>query len=95
MSRFSQKLEKVAAQMDGSAGPLNDLLMEGYTTVVWRKSWDACPTCQALDGRTWALADFVRGLFYDAPIMERGHVNDRCSVLVSGPNLPDVDVVAY
>ena len=87
---------KLAAQMDGSAGPLNDLLMEGYTRVVWKKSWDACPICQARDGRTWALSDFVRGLFYDAPIFERGHVNDRCSVLVSGPNgLPDVEVWAF
>jgi len=97
MGRFAKKLAavKLAGIQDESEGQLRDLMARGYTDVMWNKSWDPCPHCINLHGRRWRLIDFVANLRFSAPVFEKSHPNCRCSVIVSGPNLSDEEVLAF
>lgn len=92
-----------AAPQDVSLPVLQDLLGKGYDTTVWQTypaSTD--PICVAKNGDRVPLADFISGLQHNAPFYEGSstgahgaHVGCRCSVLVSGPGLEDVQVNAF
>ena len=81
MARFSKKLfRKLAAYQDMSMDQLQPLLDDGYDLVVWQSSYSPCPTCQALEGATWSLAEFISGLTHNAPMFEHSHVNCSCTL---------------
>lgn len=75
---------------------LEDLLNEGYTLVTWDSGNSRHSICVDLDKQVWELDQFLRGLEHDAPLFERSHPGDiSCSLIVSGPGLPDVRVDSY
>ncbi len=78
------QIHKEEAFQDQSLPILQDLLANGYTVVKYISNTDACPKCQDLNGVTWNLSDFIANLSHDAPIFEKSHVNDKCSIEVSG-----------
>ena len=87
------RLSKYAAREDLSLAPLEDLLANGYTQVVWDAAKSKHGKCRELHNQKWLLQDFVSNLSHSAPIAERSHPNDTgCSIVVSGEGLPSVRV---
>ncbi len=85
-----------AAPQDVSLPVLEELLAQGYQTVVWRTNPGATDgPCIAADGNTYTLADFISGLQHAAPFYEKTHVGCRCTAVVSGPGLEDKVVTAF
>jgi hypothetical protein len=81
---------------DESLDKLLELKLLGYDTVKW-KSWPESkdPVTQSLDGQEWSLEDFISNLRYAAPVYEHGHVQDKSSLVVSGPGLAEVEIRAW
>lgn len=84
------------APQDVSLPILEDLLGQGYDNTRWVTNAGATDgPCLVKDGDTQDLTSFVSGLLHAAPIFEKTHVGCKCHVIVSGPNLPDVEVSAF
>lgn len=85
-------IEREAVDIDISLGPLRDLGEQGYDILVFRPNPDACEICVALDGDRKSLSEWLDSLIHSAPIYEWSHVGCRCSLGVSGTDLPDVEI---
>lgn len=87
---------------DSSLFRLTILAEDGYVGVKWKSSPNAgtsrpgVPSCKCanLNSTTWPLEIFMKDISHDAPIFGRAHVGCKCSVIVSGPDLPDVEIFA-
>jgi len=83
-------------RQDESRPVLEQLMNEGYDTVTWDSSNSKHSVCRELNNQQWNLQDFLSGLQYDAPIFEKTHPGDvNCFLIVTGPNLPLVNVNSY
>lgn len=81
---------------DMSLTVLEMLKNEGYNTCIWEASPTALDMpCITLDGQEWAIEDFIRETSYSAPVFSKSHVGCKCSIRVTGPDLPDEIVMAY
>jgi len=89
--------EAVGNTRQDMTGPiLSDLLNNGYNQVTWNSNGSTHSTCLNLDRQTWGLRDFLNTTEYDAPLFSRSHPGDQsCTLTVSGPDLPVVDVDSY
>jgi len=83
---------RIGAETDESLSVLERLLDAGYTNVKWIVSSEPCAICRDLEDKEWDLKDFISGLDHEAPVFEHGHVNDRCELEVSGPDLETIRV---
>ncbi len=106
MDDHSQFLNKLnAVSQDVSRPVLEELLADGYDTVLWNSSSSATDSiCLALNGERWSLASFLANLQHDAPIYEDrivdgskagSHPNCTCTVTVTGPGKEAVVVNAF
>jgi hypothetical protein len=55
-----------------------------YTEVRWVNTESACPKCQAINGYTWSLEEFL--FDSDGAIYRKSHPNCLCYVEVIHPN---------
>jgi hypothetical protein len=93
-SQFAKSI--TAAPQDVSLPVFQELLGQGYDSVLWRTNPGATDgPCLVRNGDTFPLADFISGLQYAAPIYEKTHVGCKCQMVVSGPGLPEVIVTAF
>jgi hypothetical protein len=93
------RLNKEAAgnhRQDMTGPVLDTLLNSGYTQVMWNSNGSNHGQCRDLNRQVWDLNDFLRTTEYDAPLFSRSHPGDAsCTLTVSGPGLPDVEVDSY
>ena len=93
------KLNKFAAgnhRQDMTGPVLDRLLGEGYTQVRWNSNGSHHGECIDLNRQVWDLQNFLATTEYDAPLFSRSHPGDQsCTLTVSGPGLPDVEVDSY
>jgi hypothetical protein len=83
-------------RQDMSGPVLDTLLNDGYTQVRWNSNGSHHGECVDLNRQVWNLQDFLRTTEYDAPLFSRSHPGDAsCTLTVSGPGLPDVEVDSY
>jgi hypothetical protein len=82
-----------AAPQDVSLPVLEELLGEGYDSVLWHTSPGATDgPCISMNDERFPLPEFIANLQHAAPIFEKTHVGCRCSLTISGPGLEDVAV---
>lgn len=85
-----------AVRQDISLPILEELLSEGYTNTKWNTNIGATDgPCISKNGDEMPLAEFIATTQYGAAIFSRTHPQCNCSITVSGPNLPDVEVNGY
>jgi hypothetical protein len=85
-----------AAPQDVSLPILKRLLAEGYDGVVWVCNTAAKDVaCRSLNGKTWALADFLSETTHDAPVFSHSHVGCKCMIRLTADEKPDVLVRAF
>lgn len=93
------RLNKQAAgnhRQDMTGPVLDRLLGEGYTQVRWNSNGSHHSECVDLNRQVWDLQNFLATTEYDAPLFSRSHPGDAsCTLTVSGPGLPDVEVDSY
>jgi hypothetical protein len=95
------KHQLTAAPQDVSLPVFEELKSQGYDKATWHTSPGATDgPCIAKNDDSWSLEEFLlgptgAGLQHAAPVYERTHVGCHCSVVVSGPGLPDVIVTAF
>lgn len=93
------RLNKQAAgnhRQDMSRPVLENLMGDGYTQVMWNSNGSRHGQCLDLNKQVWSLPDFLATTEYDAPLFSRSHPGDAsCTLTVSGPGLPDVEVDSY
>jgi acetoin utilization deacetylase AcuC-like enzyme len=81
----------IAVEQDTSAMVLSQWLEAGYREVVWiyqEEPWSdeskwlemggVCPTCKALDGQRFKIADLLNEMEYDAAKYTKSHVGCKC-----------------
>lgn len=101
MDSHDHFLSLFAAPQDVSLPVLEELLREGYTEGRWVKSPSATDDkCIFMDTQSWSLEEFLEGpggygLQHAAPFYERTHVGCHCTLVVTGPGLPEVVVNAF
>jgi hypothetical protein len=78
-----------AAYQDVCLFVLEQLLKDGYDTITWQQSSRPCQICRGLNNKTFDLEKFVNETEYEAAIFSHSHVNCGCTLLVTGPDLPD------
>lgn len=78
-------------------GPvLDELLADGYVQVRWNANDSRHSECIDLNRQVWDLDNFLNTTEYDAPLFSRSHPGDKsCTLTVSGPGLPDVEVDSF
>jgi hypothetical protein len=102
LAEKAQKINRLNKQAVGNTRQdmtrpiLESLLADGYNLVTWDSGNSRHSICVDLNRQVWELDQFLIGLEHDAPLFERSHPGDiSCSLVVSGPNLPDVRVDSY
>lgn len=71
---------------------LKELLEQGYDKVKWVNTETACAKCQELDGKEWALEEYINAVHHDAGIFSHSHPNCLCYIIVTHPNGTEVKV---
>jgi hypothetical protein len=46
----------------------------------WMEMGGVCPTCNALDGQHFKIAEMLEGLAHNAPKYEKAHVGCKCLI---------------
>ena len=83
-------------RQDMSLPVLERLQNEGYNQVQWDSGNSTHSVCRDLNRQVWDIDSFTSGLNFEAPLFEKSHPGDsNCTLIVSGPNLPDVQVDSY
>lgn len=96
MALYKASLNTYRGPQDNTGDTLLNLAVQGYTTVTWQNRESSCDKCRALDGLQWGIEDFLFGtdlptgaLAHGASMYEHSHPGCYCTLVVSGPDLPE------